>query len=503
MRWIRKARVSLGHRRLTRGLRFRLALSYVLFFTVLVAFLGLFFRQTLTSIYDNQTRSLLNEEWAAIKAYLRIDKGKIDWYYDAEDPDEAYIVERLKHIYILTDSNGKVLQLSPTYHEEFGADPPSVVREAIRSKTPTFRVVRGRHGGNFMLRSGPFIDDNHKVFYVALGRSLSDSERILEQFTLNYFLILPLIIVSCSIMGWFVARGALRPLEQVSRTARRITGANLTAAIPTRGAGDELDRLIDAFNRMIERLDDAFTQTRQFSTDVSHELRTPLTIVRGQLEVALLTATTVEQYRDAILDALQDVERLSGTIRSLLLLSQAESGQLALQKQPINFSAIAADIVDQFQIPAEAGKVALTADLEPSCMMEADRVQIERLLSNLVSNAVKYTPEGGSIRVRLRREGQELILSVEDTGIGIPEENLQHIFDRFYRVPTGERNPERGLGLGLSFVAWIVKAHQGRIQVESHPGKGSTFTVHLPVGNVEPPHPALPQPPAAQAIVTE
>ncbi len=191
----------------------------------------------------------------------------------------------------------------------------------------------------------------------------------------------------------------------MAQTAQRITGKNLRAQIPSRGANDELDRLIDAFNRMIERLDASFQQTKQFSTDVSHELRTPLTAIRGQLEVALLAAKTTEQYQDAILNALEDVERLSQTIRALLQLSQAESGQVLLQKQPIDLPPMMVNLLEQFGIPAESGKVKLNTSFPAHCVAEVDRIQIERLISNLVSNAIKYTPEGGSVTVALHDRG--------------------------------------------------------------------------------------------------
>jgi signal transduction histidine kinase len=196
----------------------------------------------------------------------------------------------------------------------------------------------------------------------------------------------------------------------------------------------------------------------------------------------MFAAKTVEEYRDAIVDALQDVERLGQTIRALLLLSQAESGQLSLQKQTLDFSALTEDIVDQFQIPAEAAKVTLTASLDPECMTEGDKIQLDRLVSNLLSNAVKYTPEGGSMHVTVKKDADKIQLIIEDTGKGIPADHLPHIFDRFYRVP--DRNPEKGLGLGLSFVAWIVKAHDGTVDVESTVGVGTKFTVSLPAAVV-------------------
>jgi signal transduction histidine kinase len=211
-------------------------------------------------------------------------------------------------------------------------------------------------------------------------------------------------------------------------------------------------------------------------------LRTPLTAIRGQLEVALFTAETPDQYREAMLNALEDVEKLSSIVRALLLLSQAEAGQLTLQKTPLDLATVAADVVDQFQIPAEEKNVTLTATLETGAVVSADRTQIERLLSNLLSNAVKYTPGGGTVRVLVGAGSSPgwVRLVVEDSGTGIPAQNLPHIFDRFYRVRTPQTSVVPGLGLGLSFVAWIVEVHGGRIDVASTEGEGSRFTVLLP-----------------------
>jgi signal transduction histidine kinase len=197
-----------------------------------------------------------------------------------------------------------------------------------------------------------------------------------------------------------------------------------------------------------------------------------------------------------MVNALEDVEKLSSIVRALLLLSQAESGQLVLQKMRLDLGEVVADVVDQFQIPADEKNVTLTATLEPGWVANADRTQVERMISNLLSNAVKYTPKGGKVHVNVQRDAEEgwIRLEVEDNGVGIPAENLPHIFDRFYRVRNAQTNYTQGLGLGLSFVAWIVSAHDGVIQVESKPGQGSKFIVRLPAAMAAPeiaPEPAV------------
>jgi heavy metal sensor kinase len=324
-------------------------------------------------------------------------------------------------------------------------------------------------------------DERHRdPYFVAIGRSLTENETVVQEFTRFYVLITPVLIMCGSFLGWYLAGRALAPVTEVARAAERISGSNLSLRIPGRKAGDELDYLIETFNTMIERLDLSFQQIRQFSTDVSHELRTPITAIRGQLEVALFNATTTGQYRDAIVNSLEDVERLGQIVRALLLLSQAESGQLALQKTREDLARLVQDATDQFQIPAEAAQVRLFRHLPASCPVEVDRIQIARLISNLLSNAVKFTPAGGEVHVSLERRADTVELEFRDTGCGIAPEHQPFIFDRLYRVAGQDPSPEKGLGLGLSFVAWIAKAHGGSVRVESEPGHGSRFVVSLP-----------------------
>ncbi|HEY1238911.1 MAG TPA: ATP-binding protein [Bryobacteraceae bacterium] len=493
-------------RHVTRGLRFRLMASYALFFAILLIGTAAVFRARLSTVLDNQARDILEQEWAALKGgYIRIEDygnkpAEANWYYDQDDPDETFIVERLRRALLLTDATGshEPLFISTTY-ESMGKESPaeiqSRVREILASPGKIFLDTRYSDGEPYLVRAGVVFDEKHKApFYAAIGTPLTNNQKILRAYTIFFLAFIPGTLILGSCLGWYMAGRALTPVLAVAQTAQRISGSNLSLRIPSREANDELDYLILTFNRMIDRLEASFQQIRQFSTDVSHELRTPITAIRGQLEVALFTAKTTEQYRDAVVNALQDIDRLSQMVRALLLLSQAESGQLALQKTRVDLCAVIRDFAEQFQIPAEASGVRLTAQVPSQCFATVDRVQIERMITNLLSNAVKFTPEGGDVRITLHADEDSVELTVTDTGCGIPEQYLPHIFDRFYRVPGSGTapGPDQGLGLGLSFVAWIVKAHDGSIDVQSAPGKGTRFIVKLPAGEsaVQPPESA-------------
>jgi len=444
-------------------------------------------RQTLKNSLDSQAHEDLDNKWGTVKGYLRIESDTDrSWIFDPRDPDENNIRAGIQKVYMIADANGVVLEGSPDY-KALGFDKPAYVRQVLSTPAasqPVWQTKRDPSGVHYLIRSSYTLNENgNQKFYVAIGNSLGQNDKLLSGFTWLSIALIPLLVVVGMVTGWVVAGRALQPVMDIARAAQRISGSNLSLRIPERKVADELEYLVETFNDMISRLEQSFIQIRQFSTDVSHELRTPITIVRGQLEVALFTAQTAEQYRDAIVVAMGDVERLSQIVRALLLLSQAETGQVVLQLQPLDLCETARNITEQFEIPAEGADVDIAFRGGPgNCTGEFDRVQIERMLSNLISNAVKFTPAGGEVRVSVGRAGDHAEIVVEDTGQGIASEHLPHIFDRFYRVRGMEEHasPEKGLGLGLSFVNWIVRAHSGTIDVRSAPGKGTVFTVCLP-----------------------
>lgn len=474
-------------RRFFRTLRFRLASTFLLLLTVVLGLVGFVGTKTLQSILEAQSEEQLHEQMGALKGYIHLGYHGYTWDVDHSDPEEEATVGALKTVYEIADDNGNAIEGDPSEASLF--DRKRILDDLSQmalTHQSVIRTVMGKDRVPYQILASSATDtDTGKKWYLAEGRSLTADRRLLLRFETNFLLFLPIALLACAVVSWYTTGAALRALETVEHAAQDITGNNLGLQIPKRGADDELDRLIDSFNAMSGRLKESFDQIRQFSTDVSHELRTPLTAIQGQLEVALMTATSREDLQEAVENALEEVERLANLVRALLLLSQSESGQIPMHKTPLDLNEIVGDIVDQFQIPAEAERLKLIQPVTEPAWCEADRTQIERVVTNLLSNAIKYTPKGGWVHAFAEPAQGSIRLVVEDSGVGIPPDHIPHIFNRFYRVP--DPNPEKGLGLGLSFVAAIVRAHGGTIHVHSRPGEGSKFSVLLPVGNLPAP----------------
>jgi heavy metal sensor kinase len=467
--------------RLFKGLRFRLALSYAIFFAVLLTGFGFVLRGMLRNVIETTVEGLLDEEWAATKGFLRISPvGQIEWTYDPNDKEEAAIVERLRLVYMIADDKGEVLESSEMYRD-LGYESPATVSRVMADSRPAYAFRQNLRGQTFMVRQGILREKNQR-FFVAIGRNYSPSLHVIDEFSFDYFAALPLILLTAAALGWLLAGRAMQPVTEVAAEVSKVSGSNLSLRVPSRGADDELDHMIGKFNEMVGRLEKSFHQIRQFSTDVSHELRTPITVVRGQLEVALMTARSEEELRVAIESALIDIDRLSQIIRALLNLAKAEAGQLALQFQPLDLAALTREVVGELEIHALDRNVSLSCLLPNQAWISGDKIQIERMLYNLIDNGIKYTRDGGFVEVEINilEAANKIVIAIRDNGKGIAPEHLPHLFDRFYRVPSRDGGAEKGLGLGLSFVSWIVKAHHGEIQVRSELGQGTVFDVTFP-----------------------
>jgi signal transduction histidine kinase len=288
-----------------------------------------------------------------------------------------------------------------------------------------------------------------------------------------------LALAMAAAVGWTTAGGALRPLDQVTSTALQITRADdLSRRIPMAGPPtDEVGRLIEAFNETLERLEGLFITQRRFLADVSHELRTPLTAIRGNIDLIQRLGTADPESLEAIKS---EVERMTRLVRDVLLLAQAESGKLPLARDVVELDTLLLEVFKEAKLLAQ-DRIEVRLGKEDQVRVVGDRDRLKQVALNLIGNAIEHTPPGGRVTLGLSCVGDWARLTVSDTGPGIPQEELPHIFERFYRIDRSRRRSGLGgAGLGLSIAYWIARSHDGRIEVASEPGQGSTFSVWLP-----------------------
>jgi heavy metal sensor kinase len=281
--------------------------------------------------------------------------------------------------------------------------------------------------------------------------------------------------------GSVLVRRALRPVEEITRSAEGITSRHLGERLPVPPTGDEFEHLSQALNRMIARLDEAFQHNRRFLADASHELRTPLTILRSELEAMVQRPELDAELQGTLDNLLAEVERLARIVENLLALSRLDAGLLPADSAPFDLAKLVATTAEQMCLLAEDKGVKITCQTPAPVWVEGDRGKFKQVIVNLLDNAINYTPSGGAVTLAVREAGGEAVCEVSDNGIGIPAAALPQVFDRFFRVDQARNRELGGAGIGLSIVKAICTAHNGRVEVESTEGRGSCFRVHLPL----------------------
>ncbi|MEO8098572.1 MAG: ATP-binding protein [Acidobacteriota bacterium] len=290
---------------------------------------------------------------------------------------------------------------------------------------------------------------------------------------------LPFILAATGGGAYYLARRALRPIREMSRQAESITGDRLHARLPVTQA-DELGHLSRIFNGMFERLEQSFSQLRRFTADASHELRTPLTLIQSVGEVGLQTNTTPAQYRDTIGSMLEESNRLTRLVENLLIISKADAGQISPEYKVFRAIDLARECAGLLDVLIEEKLQKLVVRGDEEAIVSGDWLLLEQALLNVLHNAIKHTPQGGSIALIVRHTHSSVILDVEDSGPGLSAEDRARVFDRFYRVENGRSQTQGGTGLGLSIAQWTVRAHSGEISVETNASLGCTFSIKLP-----------------------
>jgi two-component system, OmpR family, sensor kinase len=333
------------------------------------------------------------------------------------------------------------------------------------------------NGTNLRVITKPIVIEGRVVGNVQAAASLTlieaASDRLLKIMLGGGLIAL---ILSLLIGDW-LARRTLRPIGSIVSTAQSIAAADdLSRRIPNTGPQDELGRMVSVFNETLSRLENLFKAQRRFVADVSHELRSPLTTIQGNLDLVRLYGNDPRS-----IEAMEsEVKRMSRLVGDLLLLAQADAGQIPLEMEALDIDQLVLEIYGEAGFLSQ-GKHRFKLGQLDQVRVNADVDRLKQLLLNLVSNAIKYTPDDGSVSMSVTRQGTNVYVTVEDTGVGIPAEDLAHIFDRFYRVDKARSRAAGGTGLGLSIAQWIAEAHGGEILVASEFGKGTTFTVVLPI----------------------
>lgn len=358
-------------------------------------------------------------------------------------------------------------------------------REALNNAArgiPTFETVEGLGPHPVRLLTMPVMEGNRVVNLIQVGMSLQSVTETRVRFLLVMATLLPVGLLLAGSGGWLLARRALKPVVRMADAARHISAEHLAQRVDETGSGDELDHLAKTLNQMLSGLDAAFRQIRQFSASASHELQTPLTILKGELEVALRSPRRPEEYQAVLTSSLEEVDRIARLVEGLLLLSRAEAGVLKMDRQPVELSQLLEEVVARLKRLADSRSIELRLDPAEQVFIPGDREHLGRLLLNLADNAIKYTDPGGKVLLSLRKEGNSACVRVKDTGIGMAAEELEKVFQPFYRAAEARSQSEQGTGLGLCIARSIAMAHGGNIEVESRPGEGSSFRVILPAG---------------------
>ncbi len=444
---------------------------------IMILFAGVLYVVMSRALQEHVDRSL---EEAAVAAARSLEEHRFGPYLLLGDLTQSFprlaLIDKFFHIF---GPQGRITLQSANVSTR-NIPLSQTARDAALQGRGTFETIRFQDEIPIRLLSYPIRHGDALVNIVRVGTSLRPGENMLSRLVFVLLIGAPLAVAVSIWGGWFLAGRALRPVDAMTLTARRITGGDLTQRIHTTSK-DEIGRLASTFNDMISRLEISIRQTRQFSADASHELRTPLTIIKGEAELALRKARSPDVYREVLESNLEEIDRMSRIVDELLFLSRADLGEVTMASDPVPLDALVREIHSQAMVLGQERRIETVLERVDPARVSGDEWRLRELLLNVVDNAVKYSPPGGVVHISLTTTRDRALVCVRDHGIGIAEEDQLAIFDRFYRTDAARAHAQQGTGLGLAICKWIVEAHHGSMTVESAPGQGSRFTISLPL----------------------
>jgi heavy metal sensor kinase len=412
----------------------------------------------------------LHDDFEAAEGRLtRTPDGRVMWttgaHQDAQD-DEA-------RVYEVWSATGEQLHRSGA-----SALLPPLALASTGTRYQYETIVA--NGERWRTVAAPVTITDHNVV-LRVSRS---EERVREELTevlVVLILGLPLVVALAGVGGYVLARRALAPIDHLGSEARRITAERLHERLTVPNQRDEIGRLAGVMNEAFARLESSFDQLRRFTADSSHELRTPLAVVRGIGEAAVSRRRTPQEYEEAIGSMLEEVDRMSRLVDTLLRLSHGDAGAIRLSREPVDVGQLAGEVVSSLGILAEERNQTVVRDIREGLIVPVDRLVLREALTNVVDNAIKYSPPGSTIAVRVAPADHQLVIAVADEGPGVPAEHRERIFDRFFRMDESRTRDGGGAGLGLAIAKWAVELHGGRITVDARPEGGSDFQIRLPL----------------------
>lgn len=468
------------------NIRLRLTLWYT---TVLVLILLVFG----AAVYVGLSRSLIS----TLDNHLQREAGQLigGLNFGAEGEDEHEEEHEREHrnnqlslryrpedgvLWRVLDAQGRPV-IDPGYLSSISIDP-----SLITSDYAHFEYTTLASGVPLRLYNVPFVIEGRGAGMVQVAESYAHIQEVELRLIWLLGLGIPFTLIAASAGGWFLAGRALNPIDRITRAAQQISADDLHQRLDLNLPNDEVGRLAVTFDEMLARLEDGFERQKRFIADASHELRTPLTILKGDVEVALHRPRSAPEYQETLEMVNQTADRLTSLVEELFLLARADNHQYPLQLESFNLAELLRQQVTSLLPRAASQNITLNLDAPDTLLLVADSAKLTRLFLNLLDNALKYSNPGDTVSVTAVAHNGQARIAIADTGPGIPAEHLPHLFERFYRVDkararevaAGEKG---GAGLGLAIADWLVKAHGGGIKVASQVGRGSTFTVWLPL----------------------
>jgi heavy metal sensor kinase len=454
-------------------LAFRLTLWYAGVFTVssCVAFL-LFYILVTSFIQERTDRELLSQvnRFSTLLVAEGVEAVKNDAVIEAQAAGIKKVFFRLLSL------NGQVFSSSNiSYWKDIDIN-ETAIKELLQDGSHVFETI-----------TIPNHKDKVRMLYALLspsiilqvGQAMESYSRFLDAFKGIFITTMAFLIILATGVGWFMARRAVSGVEAITQTAQSISGGTLGKRVPLKTRGDEIDQLAMTFNQMLDRIQTLVTEIKEMSDNIAHDLKSPITRIRGIAEVTLTNGKSMGEYENMAASTIEECDRLLGMINTMLIISKTESGVDKLSLEEIDLAGLVRQACELFEPTAEDKRVILSCDVPNKSHLVGDNRMIQRMLSNLLDNAIKYNPSGGKVSVSVSENDERyVVITVKDTGIGISPNDLPRIFDRFYRCDQSRSTP--GIGLGLSLARTIARAHGGDITVTSLLNQGCTFVITLP-----------------------